>query len=553
MIKINKNDFLFILIFFISSLFLLYKLRYGYFYNDEPFILSLGYRFAKGDLIFTHEWSVGILSGYLTYPFMKLYTIMFNSTDGIFLFGRYCYLIIWSCTILFVYISFRKYKIYNTIACISLYLFAPLDMMTLSYNSFCLMSIIITSTLILNVKNKYLYTLIGFIFSIAVLSIPYMIYIYILFTIIMIFNVFYNKLYLPNNIKIFDGWLFFSLGAFIHVILFGVFILKNNDINGIINGINKIASTNTEHASYGLIGLIIKYFKELNIRFMYYIPSVLVLTIVTFFDKNRYRNKNIYMFISLILITAEFIYLILMKNKYPNLNLMVIPIALLGGEIYLLSENKDKNILLYFIILGIIYSFGFAQASNLGLPAIGTTYAIAMFGSILLLSKTRINNYIIYLILFVHLISQIYVRYDNYYLDENIRELTYKIDYGPAKGIYTNRSDGENYAYQYEQISWLLENTNIHSNLLVVDYNPWFYFISNAQVGAYTTWGSWNDISKLLEMNLDYYKINKEKIPSHIIVKKYNEELFKEAFNESNFTVEFVKEAWDYCLYTCYE
>lgn len=32
-------------------IFMLSRAKYGYIYNDEPFILTLGHRFMKGDLI----------------------------------------------------------------------------------------------------------------------------------------------------------------------------------------------------------------------------------------------------------------------------------------------------------------------------------------------------------------------------------------------------------------------------------------------------------------------------------------------------------------------
>ena len=179
----NYNNIIFIICLSFGFLFLLWKSKYGYIYNDEPFLLGLGYRLVNGDAMIANEWSVMSIVSYLIYPFMLVYNLFNSSTEGIEMFGRYSFILIWTLTIIFLYFRLKKYGIFTIVACMIFYLFAPLDMMTLSYNSFALSSLLITSTLLVTANSKTDLFLIGIFFAVAVISIPFLVVIYFIFTI----------------------------------------------------------------------------------------------------------------------------------------------------------------------------------------------------------------------------------------------------------------------------------------------------------------------------------------------------------------------------------
>ena len=45
--QIKKYDILFVILFVFVLSFLLYKVRYGYIFNDEPYLLGLTYLFSN--------------------------------------------------------------------------------------------------------------------------------------------------------------------------------------------------------------------------------------------------------------------------------------------------------------------------------------------------------------------------------------------------------------------------------------------------------------------------------------------------------------------------
>ena len=78
----------------IAALFMLNRAKYGYIYNDEPFILTLSHRLIKGDVFLYDEWQPTQLTGFLNYPWMILFTATHNNTEGMILFFRYIYVIL---------------------------------------------------------------------------------------------------------------------------------------------------------------------------------------------------------------------------------------------------------------------------------------------------------------------------------------------------------------------------------------------------------------------------------------------------------------------------
>ena len=61
----------------IAFVLLLTRSRYGFSYNDEPFILSLAQRLYYGDSLFIDEWNFAQNVGTLLLPFYRLYIAVF--------------------------------------------------------------------------------------------------------------------------------------------------------------------------------------------------------------------------------------------------------------------------------------------------------------------------------------------------------------------------------------------------------------------------------------------------------------------------------------------
>ena len=72
----DRNNVIFIFSLLLGLTFLLWKANYGYIYNDEPFLLGLGYRLVNGDAMIANEWSVMSIVSFLIYPFMYIYNYL---------------------------------------------------------------------------------------------------------------------------------------------------------------------------------------------------------------------------------------------------------------------------------------------------------------------------------------------------------------------------------------------------------------------------------------------------------------------------------------------
>ena len=118
----DRNNVIFIFSLLLGLTFLLWKANYGYIYNDEPFLLGLGYRLVNGDAMIANEWSVMSIVSFLIYPFMYIYNLFNPTTEGIAMFGRYCFIFIWTVAIVFSYTRLKKYGVFATVGCLIFYL-----------------------------------------------------------------------------------------------------------------------------------------------------------------------------------------------------------------------------------------------------------------------------------------------------------------------------------------------------------------------------------------------------------------------------------------------
>ena len=143
----------------------------------KSFYLTVPYRLTAGDGLFINEWHLSQMAGFLIYPFMKLYQLVFDGTDGIILHFRYIFTFLHICTSLFIYVRLRKYKIAALGASISYLLFTTFGIMALSYNSIAVACTTITGILLATNDNKkwYISYLAGLFYAAAVLCCPYLV------------------------------------------------------------------------------------------------------------------------------------------------------------------------------------------------------------------------------------------------------------------------------------------------------------------------------------------------------------------------------------------
>lgn len=565
--KLTKNNNIIFSIFLLIGLvFLFWKAKYGFIYNDEPFLLGLGYRLVNGDAMIANEWSVMSIVSYLIYPFMFVYNLFNPTTEGIAMFGRYCFIIIWSITIIFVYIRLKKYGVFTILACMIFYLFAPLDMMTLSYNSFALSSLLITSTLLLTAKSKFDLILIGIFFSIAVISIPFLLIVYIILSIIALISYFSMKsLRLNENYNFVKGWIYISLGSGFMLLIFFMFIFSKISLNTFFNNLKYFEIANSEHVIPNVITVIYSYINNVFLRFKEFILSSFITILICIFDKKRQRHSMYYLIAILIILMSQYWYLYLLSNTYPRMNLIAVPLTIYGVIIFILTKKRNYQLFLYFFVLSIFYSFIINVSSNLGIMAISSMFIISSFGSSIIvydfyneIKQTNKENkkfisILLILCILLQLLNQIYYRYKYYYMDKEIKELNFMINVGPGAGTIVTQDRAVDYIKNYNQIKNITFDIKNNDEFVFLEHIPWYFLINNTKWATYSTWGYWinggPDIVKTLEVNMMYYEENPNKFPTYVLLMKENKSLVNDFILILESKGYLVRESMDFLLY----
>ena len=211
-----------IVIFILCFSFLWWKSSYGYIFNDEPYIMTLGDRLVKGDLLLINEWKPTQLTGYLLYPFLRVYRLLHISTDGMILTFRHIYVLLWSTVIILCHRKMKQFAKSPWIAVTAslyLWLFSSLDQMNLSYNFFSLSGIMICVVLWMKPYGSTAFFLIGIFYSIAVLACPYLVVLYLIYVVVYSFKPIVRS-ELADHIFLKRSFLYINLGIFLSVCIF---------------------------------------------------------------------------------------------------------------------------------------------------------------------------------------------------------------------------------------------------------------------------------------------------------------------------------------------
>lgn len=136
----NKRRRGYWLILLCGLLLLIWRARYGFCFNDEPFCVTLAQRMFQGDALIGDEWHGVQNFGPVLLPLYALFRLFSPTNEGILLFLRYAYCLLWWGVCAGVFWTLEKQFRGAVLAFLYLILFSPLDYMTVSYTSVGLMA-----------------------------------------------------------------------------------------------------------------------------------------------------------------------------------------------------------------------------------------------------------------------------------------------------------------------------------------------------------------------------------------------------------------------------
>ncbi len=515
----KKIEKIFVLmIFILTAVFLFNRAKYGYIYNDEPFILTLSHRLVKGDVFMYDEWQPTQLTGFLNYPWMLLFTATHSNTDGMILYFRHLYVILNTLALIFVYYRFSKYTKKNWItcgACLYLMLFSAMDIMTLSYNFYSLMGLTIFLTLIITGTSKRNAFVAGIFFSIATLASPYLAILFVLYY--LGYGIYRFILKKKTTERIDDTTLYILFGVLTCVLVFIIFLYSTGGSISKMLSTVKYIFTDVEYPSKSLFQLIYGYIHTWIKKFRTFGFIFVVFLVTSTMDKKhslRWFELHLLVFV---LLMPRMIYVF----KY-QFNYLTVQIALLGLHALVLDDKRNLYYSLFYLC-GLIFSFVVYATSDLKQYALALGLTLSGFISFFLiedyLSKNeKVNIKIILCVLLVctQIGTEVYARNHRYYLDQNTSDNTYLITESVAKGIYAKKKSYDSYNAILKEVK---ENVPNHAKLLVLSQEPWIYLANDSEYATYSAWMTNNKKFKLSRLK-EYYKIHQDKRPEYIYASK---------------------------------
>ena len=512
-----------------GALFLIWKAQYGYIFNDEPFIVSLGHRMAKGDRLFVHEWNITQLFSFFMLPLVKLYTAIAGSTTGLLLFVRYVYVAWWVLASGLLYVRFRQYGAIGLFAMLYFLLFTPLDMMSVTYNAVSLSCLALFGSYFLIEGNRPLDVLHGIVLALGVLASPYCIFMYLIWVaaaLIVRTTSLQKKSFARARVFDLKKLLFITIGAAAVAALFGGYLLWIG-LDRVVGYFDHMLINHTAAPLKDLLNLCKALLRAIPAQIILGIPLLLVSAI----DKKRHNRRLLYFALQTALWCLSMGF-ILLKMK-TLLNVMMLPLTLLGLQAFILTEKKDVNAFCALWITGLLFAGCSAASSDTGYMIISMATTVSGLGSILHIyglaqeldyGMPRVRQWVTLgfaLIICVQLGTQTATRVARTYWDAWLPELDTRITQGVAWGVITTEEHVRQYDAICSDLQIIREQANAEDLLLTPSLLPWIYLELDME---YATNSTWTYISNQTNHELfftrleEYYQENPEKVPQYIYV-----------------------------------
>ncbi len=534
------QDLLFIALLVAAFIFSIWKTRYGFGGNDEPFYLTIPHRLTKGDALFRDEWNLAQMCSILQLPFTWIYTTITGSTDGIILAARIFYVFVHCGAAVLIYTRLRKYGVISVIACVLYFIYTPYNIMSLSYDSMGVELVALAGVMLATADYQKKLSLIfsGLFFAGAVLCCPYLLIVYVIYAVCMgIHLLLKNKdlrFVLKSDMFSLRSFLFFTLGAGILAVIFMLFTLPRVGISGLFENLQYMLK-DPEHPPVQFGDKVWKYFRAIFFmkpHFKYSIYSYCAMALVMLIDRKRMLHRSVYLIITsgIVMYTYMLIFPELHKSTY---NAIMFPLVFIGITSYVLCKNKPRELFAGVFVLGILYSFFVHYTSNQGFYVISMAFAAVNIASLMFLAQLikemqespdnityavwvkRCSFAAVAFMLILQGCFEIGSKARHCFWDAQATEVNFEITQGPAEGLITTHQKAQTYDQIYDDISmyWGKED----DNLLVLSERTWIYLAADKPYGTFSAWLSGEKPNSLKRLK-EFYKINPDKTPKYIYV-----------------------------------
>ena len=514
--------------------FSLWKSRYGLGIYDESFYLTIPYRMCHGDKLFLNEWHVSQLSALLQYPLMKLYLLIHPGTDGIVLAFRRIYIAVNFAGGLLAYRRLREYGV-GAAAVVLLYLlYAPYNIMALSYNSLGLLCGFLCAVYLATAAKNSDYAASGLFFAGLVLCQPLM-----LAEFAVVYLVLFCVSLILKRPDLLRGQLWFLLGCVILAAPVLVYFIFSVGISNILATLPLMMS-DPEHDMGELLSVsfiyksIVDYYlpempaglkfvsrSTLKVLYMGFVP----IWAAVLFDRGRRKRATLYLSLSALLcalIGTAYMLLYPYKSTYISyVNYLLFPWLLHGVCLVPLLTKRERWQLSLFYALGFLHALSFLT-SNQG----GNVFSIALLpaclASIMLSIKYcsslgRAKAVPVFICTAVSAALLLYVRAGYCFMSPPVSQFDSQCISGPAAGIYATEDD----AARCDSVSLSMKSKSLDAggSTLFLATDPLFYLCTDTGLAQYSAWLSFNIDSTPSRLEA-YYSFNPDKRPDAIVIEK---------------------------------
>lgn len=526
-----------------TAVFLLWKCRYGFGNWDESFYLTVPYRLYQGDALFADEWHLSQMSSVLLLPFVSAYMAIFKTTAGMILSFRYAYVAVQTAAAVFIYVKLKKYNIFGAAAAsVFFMIYTPFGINAMSYNSLGITCLTAACVLLCtNEKERRAeWILCGLFFSAAVLCCPYLAVLYVFFAAAVLINYFSDrkKGASPSSAFSVRCFIWTTAGVLAAAAVFLAFVLSRASVSEIFNALPEMLD-DPEHESVGFFEKFKSYFNSIytingsSSKLIYIIAGLLLLVVIG--DKDRKKNRKIYLIVFAVVFLPLY-YSFVFDKQF--INLVMFPLNLLALICFILfGENKIiSRIFTAVWVPGMIYSFCLHMSSNQLFYAISSASAVALTGSIVIISaavgtafeESPEKSFRIILaaaasvLIAVQAGSEAYLRGTQVFWEDGMSGQTCMLDGGFEKGLYVTEIKKQRYDEVLEIKKYIDENYGGAKSVLFLSENTWLYPVfENYRNSAYSAWLSGvND--KTVERLMRYYSLRPEKKPDLIYIEAIN-------------------------------
>ena len=514
--------------------FSLWKSRYGLGIYDEAFYLTIPYRMCHGDKLFLNEWHVSQLSALLQYPLMKLYLLVHSGTDGIVLDFRRIYIAVNFAGGLLAYRRLRKYGAGAAAAVLLYLLYAPYNIMALSYNSLGLLCGFLCAVYLATAAKNTDYAVSGLFFAGLVLCQPLM-----LVEFAIVYPVLICAALILRRRELLRGLLWFLLGCVILAAPVLIYFIFSVGISNILAAI-PLMMNDPEHnmgellsVSFIYRSIVDYYLPEMPAGLKFISRSVLKVFYFGFvpicaavlLDRGRRRRAALYLSLSALLCTligAAYMLLYPYKSTYISyVNYLLFPWLLHGICLMPLLTKSERWQLSLFYALGFLHALSFLTSNQGGnvfsIALLPACLASIMFSIKYCSSFGRAKAVPVFICTAVSAALLLYVRAGYCFMSPPVSQFDAQCVSGPAAGICAAEDD----AVRCDSVSLSIKSKNFDAdgNTLFLATDPLFYLCTDTGLAQYSAWLSFNIDSTPSRLEA-YYSLNPDKRPDTIVIEK---------------------------------